>query len=175
MLRIAGIINESIVDGEGYRMAVFTQGCNHNCPGCQNPNTHDFNGGEEMEWQDIYNRYKEMPWLDGITLTGGDPFFQAKELTKLVKALKKDNVSIWAYTGFVFDEFLNFINDKSCDKRITKDMITLLKSLDVVVDGPFIENEKTLDEYYRGSKNQRLVDVKKTLKLNKVELYELKG
>lgn len=173
MLRIAGIEKESIVDGEGIRYVIFTQGCNHNCLGCHNPESHDFNGGTLVSDEHILNEIKENPLLDGITLSGGDPFFQAKELLNIVKTCKSNGLDIWAYTGFIFDEFLNFIDNKKCDKRIDDNMIKLLKHIDVLVDGPFILNQKTLEKGFKGSKNQRIIDVKESLKKNKVIEYNL--
>lgn len=172
MIRVASIYKESIVDGEGYRMAIFLQGCNHYCKGCQNSQTWDFNGGTEMEISDIIKDYNK-DIMDGITLSGGDPFFQADKLDELFEFTSKNNISLWAYTGFTFDEFLKFINNKDCDKRITKDMIKMLKHIDVVVDGPFILEQRTLDNSYYGSKNQRIIDVKKSLKSNKIIEYTL--
>lgn len=172
MVRVANIYKESIVDGEGYRMAIFLQGCNHNCKGCQNPQTWDFNGGTEMEISDIIKDYN-MELSDGITLSGGDPFFQAGKLKELFKFTSENNISLWAYTGFTFDEFLKYINNEDCDKRINDDMINMLNYLDVVVDGPFILEQRTLDSGYFGSKNQRLVDVKKSIANNKVIEYIL--
>ena len=163
MIRVASITPESTVDGEGWRYVIFTQGCNHNCKGCHNPQTHSFDGGYLMNTDDILKEVMDNPLLDGITLSGGDPFFQAKELLELVRELKKNCYSIWAYTGFVFDKFLDFIANKDTDKRINKDMIELLNYIDVVVDGPFIESKKTFTCEYRGSSNQRLVDVRESL------------
>lgn len=172
MVRVAGIYKESIVDGEGYRTAIFLQGCNHHCKGCQNTQTWDFNGGTEMEISDIIKDYNK-DLLDGFTLTGGDPFFQADKLGEFFKYTSENNISVWAYTGFVFDEFLKYINKEKCDSRINDSMIEMLNYLDVVVDGPFILEQRTLDSTYFGSKNQRLVDVKKSLKANKVIEYIL--
>lgn len=173
--RVSDIVRESIVDGEGYRYVIFFQGCNHNCLGCHNPQTHNFYGGVEMSDDDILrdleNCNKAM--LQDITLSGGDPFFQARDIISLVKKLKDKGYNIWAYTGFVFDEFLNFINKINCDKRINSDMIELLNYIDVVVDGPFILSKRTIDGNFAGSTNQRLVDVHKTIIKNEVVLYEL--
>jgi anaerobic ribonucleoside-triphosphate reductase activating protein len=175
LLRIAGIETDSIVDGEGWRYVIFFQGCNHNCLGCHNPETHDFNGGKEFSVDDILKDLKELnpsKFMD-ITLSGGDPFFQAKEAINLCRALKKEDYNIWTYTGFEFEEFLNFINNKTTDERINRDMIEMLGYIDVVVDGKFNRDKITLDLEYRGSSNQRLVDVQKSMALNKVVQYNL--
>lgn len=170
MIRVADIYTESIVDGEGYRMVIFLQGCSHHCKGCHNPQTWEFDGGTEMEIGEILDRYNP-DILDGITLSGGDPFFQAGQLQELFNYCKNNSVSLWAYTGFVFDEFLKYINKEPCDSRINDDMINMLKYTDVVVDGPFILEKRTVEALYRGSTNQRLVDVKKTLRRKKVIEY----
>lgn len=173
MIRLSGIVQESLVDGEGVRFVIFTQGCNHNCHGCHNPNTHDFNGGFITDNEYILDSIRQDPILDGVTLSGGDPFFQAKELIPLCKEISQMGLNIWAYTGFIFDEFLKFINNEHCDKRINEHMIEMLKYIDVVVDGPFILSKRTLLQSYIGSSNQRLINVKDTIDKNKIVLYEL--
>jgi len=173
MIRLAGLEKESIVDGEGYRYTIFTQGCSHHCQGCHNPETWDFEGGKLVDTDSLLSEATSNPLIDGVTLSGGDPFFQAKELLELCKALKEKGVSVWAYTGFKFDEFLNFKLGKEHDERITRDMLKLLKFIDVVVDGPFILSERTLELSYRGSRNQRLIDVKKSLRKNAIVEYKL--
>lgn len=170
MIRVADIYKESIVDGEGYRMAIFLQGCNHHCKGCHNPQTWDFNGGTEMNVSDIIDMYNP-DIMDGITLSGGDPFFQADKLQELFKYCEDKSISLWTYTGFIFDEFLKYINNEPCDSRINDSMIEMLKYTEVVVDGPFILEQRTVEALYRGSTNQRLVDVKKSLDENKVIEY----
>ena len=170
MVRVADIYKESIVDGEGYRMALFLQGCSHHCKGCQNPQTWDFNGGKEMQISDIIDMYNP-DIMDGITLSGGDPFFQADKMQELFDYCKNNSISLWAYTGFKFEEFLNYINKEKCDSRINDAMINMLKYTEVVVDGPFILEHRTLDALYRGSDNQRLINVKESLKANKVIEY----
>lgn len=170
MIRVADIYKESVVDGEGYRTAIFLQGCNHHCKGCHNPQSWDFNGGKEMEIADILADYN-LDFMDGITLSGGDPFFQADKLQELFDFCEAHSVSLWAYTGFEFEEFLKFMHGEKCDDRITEAMINMLNYLEVVVDGPFILEKRSLELLYRGSTNQRLVDVKKSLKANKVIEY----
>lgn len=173
MIRIASVIKESTVDGEGWRYVIFTQGCNHNCKGCQNPQTHDFNGGTLVTEDELFDGLTENPLLDGITLSGGDPFFQAKELLPLVKRCKENNINIWTYTGFEFEQFLKFKNNENCDKRVNFDMIELLEYIDVVVDGRFILEQRTLEKPFVGSENQRLIDCQATLERNEVTLYKL--
>ena len=177
MFRIAGIERESIVDGEGWRYVIFLQGCKHNCKGCHNPETHDFNGGNEVTEDFILNDLEKCnsAMLMDITLSGGDPFFQARNIIPLCAKLKERGYNIWAYTGFKFDEFIKFIDGKKCHAEVNQDMIDLLNYIDVVVDGPFIESKRTISsEYkYRGSTNQRLIDVKKTLKDKQIRIYKV--
>ncbi|MBO5388306.1 MAG: anaerobic ribonucleoside-triphosphate reductase activating protein [Lachnospiraceae bacterium] len=173
MLRVAGIEQESMIDGEGIRFVLFMQGCSHNCTGCHNPETHDFHAGTSMKMEDIIKLTESDPLIDGVTLSGGDPFFQAKKLIPLCKYWKSKGLNIWAYTGFIFDEFMKYKENKQSDDRLTSDMIELLNYLDVVVDGPFIIDKRTLGKEYIGSSNQRLIDVQKTLKSNAIILYEL--
>lgn len=173
MIRISGIIEDSIVDGEGLRYVVFLQGCKHACHGCQNMHTWDFNGGNEIDTTEVYQAVLDNKLLSGLTLSGGDPFFQASNLLHLCKALKEKGVNIWAYTGFSFDDFLNFRKGCKCDEKVEAPMIELLNYIDVVVDGKFIESLKTLEKPYAGSSNQRIVDVQASLEQNKVIEYDL--
>ena len=161
LARVAGLNKMSIVDGKGVRYTVFMQGCKHNCPGCQNPKTHSFSGGSRVNTEEIIREIKERGYYRGITLSGGDPFFQpkeAKELADMVHELGKD---VWCYTGFTFEEIM-----ESKDS----DMIALLKSVDVLVDGKFIQEQKTLEKAFRGSSNQRLINIPKTLEQGEIVL-----
>ena len=101
-IRIAGLVNDSIVDGPGFRFSVFTQGCPHHCPGCHNPQTHDFNGGKDMETEEIVRQFSQNPLLDGITLSGGEPFCQCDACAELAGAAKKLGLNVWAYSGYSF-------------------------------------------------------------------------
>lgn len=152
MIRIAGIVQESIVDGPGFRLAVFTQGCPHHCPGCHNPETHSFTGGTLVDTETIITMMNN-PLLDGITLTGGDPFCQPESCTMLAKAAHDRGLNVWAYSGWTLDEILSLIDSAR----------QLLGEVDVLVDGPYLESQRTLDALFRGSRNQRLIDVKRTL------------
>ena len=161
-LRVAGIQKESIVDGEGYRYAIFTQGCNHQCKGCQNQDTWDFNGGKlysKSELEEVVKDIESNPMLDGITLSGGDPFYQADACAELIKAIKskREDITVWAYTGFTWEELIK-----------SPEMLNLAKLCDVIVDGRYIENKRKLELEFRGSSNQRLIDVKKTIAAGKV-------
>ncbi len=156
-IRIAGLVDDSIVDGPGFRLAVFTQGCPHHCPGCHNPDTHDFSGGKAETTEHIIEMMRANPLLDGITLTGGDPFCQSAACSEIAKAARESKLSVWAYSGWTFEELLQ-LSEKTADIR------RLLELIDVLVDGPFLLKQRTLELRFRGSKNQRLIDVPASLK-----------
>lgn len=166
MINIAGIEAESVVDGEGWRFAIFTQGCKHHCKNCHNPQTWDMCGGTQMSIDELVDTieeaFKENILMDGVTLTGGDPLYQPDATFSLCKKLKDLDINIWLYTGFTYEE-------------ITKDekLMSIMKYIDVLVDGPFIESLKSLELEYRGSSNQRILDMKKTLESGKPEQLNL--
>lgn len=152
-LRIAGVVPESIVDGPGFRFAVFTQGCPHHCEGCHNPNTHDFSGGEVVDTDTLWERIKKDILLSGVTFSGGEPFEQAGNLLDLARKIKGAKLELAAYSGYTFDELVAAGGDK----------LELLKLCDVLVDGRFVLAQRSLMLRFRGSKNQRLVDVQRSL------------
>lgn len=152
---------DSIVDGPGIRTVIWTQGCSHNCEGCHNKGTHDFNGGFLVDVEEIKKELDSFEAQDGITLSGGDPLFQKKPCLEICKYVKEKGQNVWCYTGFLFEELL-------CDKSA----LSFLKYVDVLVDGKFILEEKSLNLYYKGSRNQRIIDVPKSLKEGKVVLVE---
>ncbi len=164
-IRIAGIVEESIVDGPGLRFVIFTQGCPHNCKGCHNPQTHDFNGGEEIPIEGIIEKIKSNPLLKGITLSGGEPFMQAKALSILLDKIKDTKLDIITYTGFRFEELLQKENDENC-------FMELLERTDIIIDGKFEEDKKNENLMYRGSSNQRAIDVKLSIQTGKIVEYE---
>lgn len=161
MLRISGTVNDSIVDGKGIRFVIFTQGCPHHCPGCHNPQTHDFSGGHDCDINKIFEKIEANPLLDGVTFSGGEPFCQAKELLPLAKKIKNTPLNIWAYSGYTFDELL-----------LIPEAAELLNYIDVLVDGKFIQEQKTLDVPFRGSYNQRVIDVPKSLTSNQIVILD---
>ena len=161
----ANLQPDSIVDGEGIRTVIWTQGCAHHCFGCQNPQTQDFNGGEEVELEDVYQAIDELEGQDGITFSGGDPFYQPKECAQIAKYIRKKGLNIWAYTGFTFEELLDL-------SKTDKNILGFLKEIDVLVDGRFILAKKSYNCIFRGSTNQRIIDVKKSLDKNKVILVD---
>lgn len=166
-IRIAGVIKESIVDGHGVRFVVFSQGCPHNCPGCQNPQTHDFSGGNIADTEKIVKAIMRDPLLSGVTFSGGEPFAQAKPFVQLAKEIRAANPSldITAYSGYTFEELLN-------KSEADKDIAELLAQCDVLIDGKYIESERDLTLQFRGSRNQRLIDVKKSLEHGEAVLLE---
>lgn len=161
-IRLAGLEPESIVDGPGYRFTVFVQGCLHNCPGCHNPQTHDFSGGHLADTDDVIAHLGKNPLVRGLTLSGGEPMMQPEPLYLIAKAAKEKGMNVWCYTGFTLEELL---------RENRADRMKLLSAVDVLVDGPFRSHERSLDLLYRGSKNQRLIDMPATLKSGTIRLY----
>ncbi len=155
-LRLAGVIRESIVDGPGIRMTVFTQGCPHHCKGCHNEQTWDFSGGYDSSTERILEEAKKDPILRGLTFSGGEPFCQAQALSVLAKEAKERGLDIFCYTGYTFEYLVSHFDTNP-------EYEALLKECDYLVDGPFILSERSLLLKFRGSKNQRILDVKKSL------------
>lgn len=153
MLNLSGIVEDSIVDGPGIRTTIFSQGCPHHCPGCHNPETWEFGCGTQMEEKDILTIVQSNPLCKGVTFSGGEPFSQAESFTKLAKMLKADGYEVASYSGFTFEQLLYG----------TKEQQELLKNIDVLIDGPFISAQKSLTISFRGSKNQRILDVPASL------------
>ena len=159
-IRLASDLQEdSIVDGLGIRTVIWTQGCSHNCPSCHNPSTHDFSGGEEVELDDVIYRLENLVGQDGVTFSGGDPMFQPKQCAVLARKVHDLNMNVWAYTGFTYEQLLNSKN---------KDILDYLNNIDVLIDGKFDISKKSMDIRFRGSTNQRVIDVKKSLNQNKI-------
>lgn len=156
-MRIAGLVEESIVDGPGFRMAVFAQGCHIHCPGCHNPETHDPDGGREADTEDMIASMRQNPLLDGITLTGGDPFLQPEACLSLARAAHKQGMNVWAYSGQTLEQLLALRAERPF-------LGELLEEIDVLVDGPFLLERRTLDLRFRGSDNQRVIDMPETLR-----------
>jgi anaerobic ribonucleoside-triphosphate reductase activating protein len=150
------MIQDSIVDGPGFRFTLFTQGCPHHCEGCHNPETHDFNGGSEMSTDEVIKKLLSNPLTDGITFSGGEPFEQAGECAVIAKAARENGLNVWAYSGYTFDELL-----VKAEKQ--PDVMELLKLTDVLVDGRFVLEQRSLSLKWRGSANQRILDVPASL------------
>lgn len=153
MLRIAGFADDSIVDGPGIRMTVFCQGCPHRCPGCHNPDTWPSEGGAFYSPEDIVRRARQNPLVKGITLSGGEPFAQAEDNAVLARLLKEAGYEVAAYSGYTFEQLLQ----GSPAQR------ELLQQLDVLIDGPFLLAERSLELLFRGSRNQRILNVPQSL------------
>ena len=165
-IKIAGIIKESIVDGPGIRLVVFTQGCVHNCIGCQNPETHSFSEGYYIEIDEILEMVKENPLLDGITLSGGDPFLQGTPCAILANRIKDMGLNTITYTGYTFEEILN-------EMEINKSWEDLLLATDILIDGKFDIDKKSMLLKFRGSSNQRIIDVKKSLENKRIIIADI--
>ena len=153
MLDLSGIVSDSIVDGPGIRTTIFCQGCPHHCPGCHNPETWDFGCGTQMPVEDFVDIVKSNPLCRGVTFSGGEPFSQAAGFAKLAPLLKELGYEVASYSGFTFEELLEG----------TEDQKKLLENIDILIDGPFLMAEKSLEIAFRGSRNQRILDVKKSL------------
>ncbi len=164
-LRISGIVRESIVDGPGLRYVVFVQGCPHGCPGCHNPHTHDFSGGEEADQSRILEEIRENPLLSGVTFSGGEPFCQPEALVRLGREIKAMGKHLMVYSGYTYEELLKLGNTRPA-------VLELLRLSDILVDGLYLEQERDLTLLFCGSRNQRLIDLKKTRECGKVSLYQ---
>lgn len=163
LIRLAGIAYNSLVNGPGMRRVFFSQGCRHNCKGCFNPDTHDFNGGMLLEIDDLVKDVINDPMIKGITYSGGDPFYQVEAFNELTDKLRSHNknISIWAYTGFVWDEL-----------KARPDMWSLARKLDVMVDGEFREDLNQDGLKLRGSTNQKIIDIKKSIREGRIILWK---
>lgn len=149
-----GIVDDSIVDGPGIRLVVFTQGCPHHCPGCHNPQTHAFRGGVTAHTAEIEERFAQNPLLAGITFSGGEPFLQPEPLCELARFVRRRRKTVVTYTGFTYEELL----DKTLlapDRHAIRELLALT---DLLIDGPFVLSRKDLTLPFRGSRNQRLLD-----------------
>ena len=164
VVRVAGRIAESIVDGPGLRYVLFTQGCPHRCPGCHNPDTHDFGGGTPVVLRDILADIRRNPLLRGVTFSGGEPFCKSEALIPLAAALKSLGYHLMAYTGYVWE-------DLARDSAAAR----LLPFLDMLVDGPFVAARRSLELRFRGSSNQRILDVPAGLRAGRPVLHALYG
>lgn len=162
IVRMYGLEQNSYVDGPGIRMSIFFQGCLHKCEGCHNPGSWPMYGGERVDTDELVKKMANDPLLDGITLSGGEPFLQPQAALTLASFARKKGLSVWCYTGYTFEKIAEWEDNRK----------TLLKNIDVLVDGPFKLEEKSLDIPWRGSRNQRLIDVQKSLEKGEVVLYD---
>lgn len=155
-LRLAGIVKESVVDGPGIRMVVFLQGCPHLCPGCHNPNSHDPSGGYETSIEAVLAEIGDNRLVSGLTLSGGEPFLQAAALVEMASEAKRRGLSIVTYSGYIYEDLLTMGKQ---DKKIAE----LLQLTDILVDGPYQQDRRDIGLAFRGSANQRLIDVSASL------------
>lgn len=165
-IRLAAYLqSDSIVDGEGIRTVIWTQGCPHHCLGCQNFETQDYNGGALVDIDEVKSMIDELKGQTGITFSGGDPFFQPGACSILAKYAKEKGYNIWCYTGWTYEELLKI-------SKVKKEVMDFLRQIDVLVDGKFILELKSYNCIFRGSTNQRIIDVQESLKQNKTILVE---
>lgn len=159
MISVLDIIEDTMVDGPGFRTSIYCAGCSHACPGCQNPQSWDINHGHLMSTREIMDIIKSDPYAN-VTFSGGDPMYQAEGFTELALAIKEEtDKDIWCFTGFTYESILH-----------TPSRLALLEQLDVLVDGPFIQTLRNPDLLFRGSSNQRLINVPASLKNQRVVL-----
>ncbi|MCM1293149.1 MAG: anaerobic ribonucleoside-triphosphate reductase activating protein [Bacteroides sp.] len=160
-LSVIDILDGTIVDGPGLRLSIYFAGCEHHCPGCHNPSTWDFDSGKPTDISEILQAV-EASTCKGVTLTGGDPLYQPiEQLTLLAKQLKHMGKSIWLYTGFKFEDVVQ-------NNRFSQ----LLSTIDVMVDGPFVESLRNIDLLFKGSSNQRIIDVAHWNRTGQIKLWE---
>ena len=161
-ISILEIVEDTTVDGPGFRTSVYSSGCPHHCPGCHNPQSWNIDNGHPVEIEEILKVILDDPFAD-VTFSGGDPMFQPHGFTELAKAIKQQsNKNIWCYTGFLFEELLKHPAQKA-----------LLKQIDVLVDGRFIEALKDEGLRFRGSSNQRIIDVKASLEKEETVVMDI--
>ena len=162
-IRINNVIKESIVDGFGLRFVIFTQGCLLRCKNCHNPSTHDLDKGDIVALETLQEMWKKNPLLKGITISGGEPFLQKEATLNLVRLAKKDNLDVTIYTGYTYDA----LKKQDCDI-----INNIFNEADYLIDGPFIDCLKDLNLLFRGSKNQRIIDLNKTKIKGELVFYE---
>lgn len=153
-IRIAGTVNDSITDGPGIRYTIFTQGCPHHCPGCHNPQTWDFAGGVAVSADELLAEIRKNPLLKGVTLSGGEPLAQAAALIPLAQAVRDMGLELAIYTGYTFEQLLQLADP---------DIMALLHLADTLIDGPFLLAKRNLELNFRGSSNQRILNLPQSL------------
>ena len=165
VLRLSGTVQDSIVDGPGIRYVVFVQGCPHRCPGCHNPQTHDFAAGYTADPNQLLDEICSNPLASGVTFSGGEPFCQPEALCTLGRAVKAAGKHLMVYSGYTYERLLEIGKKRPA-------VLELLELADLLVDGPYLEEERDLSLLYRGSENQRVIDLKKTREDGTVVLYQ---
>jgi anaerobic ribonucleoside-triphosphate reductase activating protein len=165
-IRLSGITRESVVDGLGFRYVLYAQGCPHRCKGCHNPSTHSYDGGELVELESIVYDIKNYPMLDGLTFSGGECFEKAEQFAQIAKEVKSMGLNVWAYTGYTLEEILQ-------NKDSKKGWQDFVNYIDVLVDGRYQEDNKDISLCFRGSTNQRIIDLRKTLHTGELNLLTI--
>ncbi len=163
-IKLAGITSESVVDGVGLRYVIWAQGCRHRCKGCHSPHTWDFKGGQVKKISHILDEIEKNKLLQGVTFSGGDPFEQAEAFSYIARKVKNRGLDVWCYTGYTLE---NILSNPDCSWK------ELIGTVDVLVDGPYIEEKKDINLAFRGSGNQRVIDVPKSLKGKEIVLLQL--
>lgn len=159
ILRVINIIDGTTVDGPGFRTSIYFAGCTHHCSGCHNPSTWDPKSGYDMTTEQLLSKIKENDF--DVTFSGGDPMFQVEQLTTLAEEIKRIGKTIWLYTGYTFEQIISSDN-----------LSRILPYVDVIIDGPFIECQRDTSLLFRGSSNQRLIDVRHWLETGTLKLWE---
>lgn len=151
-VRLAGIIYDSLCNGDGIRTVLFAQGCPHNCEGCHTPHTHSYEDGELIDVNELIEKLSKNKLMRGITLSGGDPFEQADKFAYIAKSVKENNKDVWCYTGYTLDYILEHLDEKEGWRN-------LINNIDVLVDGKFQIHNKVDNLKFKGSSNQRIIDM----------------
>lgn len=162
-IRLAGIAYESLVNGPGMRRVFFSQGCKHNCKGCFNPDTHDFSGGEERDMDDLIDDVLDNPIIKGVTFSGGDPMERAEEFAYMAEKFRENGLNVWSFTGYTFEYILEHLEDRSGWREF-------INNIDVLIDGRFDETKMDDGIRFRGSSNQRIINVKESLDKGEIVL-----
>lgn len=161
MISVLDIIEDTMVDGPGFRTSIYCAGCRHACPGCHNPQSWDFDGGHPMTTEEIMRIIEADPYAN-VTFSGGDPMYQPEGFVELARAIKeRTQKNIWCYTGFTFEALVNNPRQRA-----------LLEQIDVLVDGPYLKAERDETLCFRGSRNQRLIDVPASLREGRAVIFE---
>ncbi|MBR5546110.1 MAG: radical SAM protein [Clostridia bacterium] len=163
-IRLYGLVTDSIVDGPGFRTAIFVQGCPYHCEGCHNPDSQPFEGGTVWTLDDVEKKFTNNPLLSGITLSGGEPAEQAAPCAELARRAHQKGLNVWTYTGSTLEKLTERAREDHA-------LAALLDETDVLVDGPFILAQRSLELDFCGSKNQRLIDMNETRRQGKIVLW----
>lgn len=165
-IKLSGLVADSIVDGPGFRFTIFTQGCPHHCPGCHNPQTHDFEGGRYADCDKIIEKIQQNKLIKGVTFSGGEPFCQPEPCSYMANKLKPLGYHLMCYTGYTFEQLLEMSQK---DENIKK----FLSLLNIIIDGRFILEQRSLELRFKGSKNQRTIDVQESIKQGRAVEVEI--